>query len=222
MASIEEYWDNLTQSDKIIFQRAGRYLLKQTFIVRDKDDGSRKLYNFVSRNADFFIEYYRYIGFEVLVDRENGVAMLSNIGAQDDSDPVQTNHLRLRKIDTIILCALWTLYADRMREGRLSRSILVSVADLSFALEKFGYKEQLDKTTLRDTLTTLARYNLVHVEGNIGDVDCLIVLYPSMQFALNKEEFQKFAGQAAARVERKKGEEDIEELEDETGEENED
>lgn len=211
--AIEEYWDNLTQSEKFTFQRTSRYLLKQTFIVRDKDDNSRKLYNFVSRNADFFIDYFAYTGFEVLIDRENGVAMLSNRGSKDDSEEVQTNHLRLRKIDSIILCALWTLYADRMREGILSRTCQISVADLSFALEKFGYKDTLDKTTLKDTLTTLARYNLVHVEGNVGEPDCLIVMYPSLQFTLNKEEFQNFAEHSALRMKKTKGGEDIESLE---------
>lgn len=214
--TIEEYWSNLTQSEKFTFQRACRYLLKQTFIVRDRDESSRKLYGFVSRNAEFFLQYFSYIGFEVLVDRENGVVMLSNQGSQDDSEDVQTNHLRLRKIDSIILCALWTLYADRMREGTLSRSCQVSVSDLSFALEKFGYRDTLDKTTLRETLTILARYNLVHVEGNVGEPDCVIVMYPSLQFAMDKEAFRKFAEQSAERMTRRKGEEDIEALEQET------
>lgn len=213
--TIEEYWDNITQNEKMFFQRACRYLLKQTFVVRDKDENSRKLYNFISRNADFFTEYFAYIGFEILVDREDGVAMLSNQGSRDDSEDVQTNHLRLRMIDSVILCALWTLYANRMREGKLSRTYQVSISDLSFALEKFGYKEKMDKTTLRETLTVLARYNLIHVEGNIGEPDCLIVLYPSLQFALNKEEFQKLAEESASRMKRTGRESSLGELESE-------
>lgn len=210
---IETYWDNITAQEKNTFQRAGRYLLKQTFLVRDKDDQSRKLYNFVQRNSDFFNDYFAYLGFDVLVDRENGVAMLSNRGSQDDTEDVQTNHLRLRKIDTIILVALWTIYSDRVRDGALARNVQVSVADLSFALEKFGYKEQLDKTTLRETFTTLSRYNLLRIEGNLGEPDCLIILYPSIQFALNKDEFRRFAEQAADRVVKRRGGGDIEEIE---------
>ena len=44
--TIEEYWDNLTANEKGTFQRACRTFLKQTFIVRDKDEDSRKLYFF--------------------------------------------------------------------------------------------------------------------------------------------------------------------------------
>ena len=217
--AIEDYWDNLTASDKRVFQRASRYLLKQTFVVRDKDELSRKIYTFISRNADFFIMYFDYMGFEVLIDREDGVAMLQNHGAADETEDVQTNHLRLRKIDSIILCALWTLYADRMREGKLSRTYQVSVADLSFALEKFGYKETLDKTTLKDAFALLGKYNLIHVEGNIGDPDCVIVLYPSLQFSLDREEFQRFAKEAEARMMRKKHGADLTEIEGEPEEE---
>ncbi len=197
--TIEEYWDNLTANEKGTFQRACRTFLKQTFIVRDKDEDSRKLYFFVSRNEDFMEMYLSYMGFDLIVDRDDGVAMMQNHRAGEDN-AVQTNHLRLKKIDSIILCALWTLYADRMQEGKLSRSYQISVADLSFAMEKFHYKGQIDKVTLRNSLSLLSSYNLIHVEGNLGQPDCLIVLYPSLRFAMNKEAFKQFADNAAQRM----------------------
>ena len=206
--TVDEYWNNMTSSDKLAFQRACRNLLKQTFVVRDKDDLSRKLYHFISRNEEMFVLYFSFMGFDIILDREDGVAMLANHGSREDNEDLQTNHVRLRRIDSIILCALWTLYADRMREGKLSRTYQVTVTDVSFALEKFGYRETLDKTTLRNTLTLLSRYNLISVQGNIGEPDCLIILYPSLQFALSKEAFQNMAQSAAVLMSqgRKKGE----------------
>ncbi len=198
--TIEEYWDHTTNADKATFQRVCRYLLKQTFIVRDRDENHRRMYSFISRNADFFNLYFSYLGFEAALVREDGVAMLRNLGKAEDSDSVQTNHLKMRKIDSIILCALWTLYSDRLREGKLSRVYEVTVTDLSFALEKFGLSASLDKTTLRDSLTLFSRYNLLGLSGNIGDPDCVIILYPSMQFALQGEGFREFAENAARRM----------------------
>ena len=209
--TIEEYWDDMTASDKQVFQRTCRSLLKQTFAVRDKDDDSRRLYNFIARNESFFSDYFRYMGFTIQVDRENGVAMLQNY-SEHDTDVVKTNHLRLRKVDSIILCALWTLYTDRLRSGSLSRTYQITIADLSFTLEKYGYQGNLDKTTLSGSLNLLSRYNLIHVEGQIGDVDCVIVLYPSLQFALDKESFKQLAQAAQERM-RATHQEDIGELE---------
>ena len=75
---IEEHWDNYTSSEKEQFQRAARRLLKNTFIVRDKDDDNRKIYFFIAKRPDPFREYFKYIGFDIAVDRENGVVMLQN------------------------------------------------------------------------------------------------------------------------------------------------
>lgn len=41
--SIEQYMEDYTASEREIFQRACRRLLKQTFIVRDWNEESRKL-----------------------------------------------------------------------------------------------------------------------------------------------------------------------------------
>ena len=43
------------------------------------------------------------------------------------------------------------------------------------------------------------KYDLVDVIGKIGDVDCSIRIYPSIQFALNGEEFRQFVEKANER-----------------------
>ena len=40
----EEIWNEYTSSEKDMFQKSVRRLLKQTFIVRDRDEGSKKAY----------------------------------------------------------------------------------------------------------------------------------------------------------------------------------
>lgn len=195
--TIDEYYTDLTSTEKTTFQKVCRYLLKRTFLVRDKDDDSRKMYYFAGRNADFLSAYLRLMGYDILVDRENAVVMLQS--RSEDSE-VQVNHLRLRKIDTILLCALWTIYQDHLQKGEISRTCDITVADLSFALEKFGYKDPLDRTTLQTSMSLFAGYNLLQVNGKIGDLDCVIALYPSLQFALSGDAFAKLAASAAERI----------------------
>ena len=197
---IEEHWDNYTSSEKEQFQRAARRLLKNTFIVRDKDDDSRKIYFFIAKRPDPFSEYFKYIGFDIVVDRENGVVMLQNDRSVNETRRIQANRIQLKKFESIVLCCLWTIYVDRISKGSLKRDIIIGITDLRFELEKYGLKDQIDnKTLMINTIDTFKKYNLVDVIGKIGDVDCSIRIYPSIQFALNGEEFRQFVEKATER-----------------------
>lgn len=219
--SIEQYMEDYTASEREIFQRACRRLLKQTFIVRDRNEESRKLYFFISKNPTPFSEYFQLIGFDIVVDRNNGVIMLSNYENEADSMNVQSNRLWLKKDESIILCCLWIIYIDKLNEGNLTRPILISVTDLRFELEKFGVKDEVDKTVLKRALDLFSRYQLIEQSGKVGDEECLIRLYPSLAFALNTEEFKKFVDVTVERMKgiSKREMEEEESEEDENGEE---
>lgn len=203
--STETMWEDLTSSEKDMFQRSCRRLLKQTFIVRDKDEENKKLYYFASKRPEIFTQYFSFIGFDIVLDRENGVIMLRNCADFGENGKIQANRLGLKKAESMVLCCLWTLYADRLRSGSLAQTIIVSMTDLRFALEKYGMKEPLDKTTMANILNLLSKYNLIDVNGKIGEADCLIRLYASLQFALDTEEFKKFVEATEKRMLVKEG-----------------
>lgn len=203
--SIETMWEDLTSSEKDMFQRSCRRLLKQTFIVRDKDEENKKLYYFASKRPEIFTQYFSLIGFDIVLDRENGVIMLRNCADFGENGKIQANRLGLKKAESMVLCCLWTLYADRLRSGSLAQTIIVSMTDLRFALEKYGMKEPLDKTTMDNILNLLSKYNLIDVNGKVGEADCLIRLYASLQFALDTEEFKKFVEATEKRMLVKEG-----------------
>ena len=203
--SIETMWEDLTSSEKDMFQRSCRRLLKQTFIVRDKDEENKKSYYFASKRPEIFTQYFSFIGFDIVLDRENGVIMLRNCADFGENGKIQANRLGLKKAESMVLCCLWTLYADRLRSGSLAQTIIVSMTDLRFALEKYGMKEPLDKTAMANILNLLSKYNLIDVNGKIGEADCLIRLYASLQFALDTEEFKKFVEATEKRMLVKEG-----------------
>lgn len=199
--NFDEFWKDCTSSEKDLFQKSCRRLLKSTFIVRDKDEENKKAYYFIAKRPEPFSTYLGYIGFDVVVDRDNGVIMLSNCADMAESGRLQSNRMALKKMESIVLCCLWTLYADRIRSGSLSQAILISVVDLNFELEKYEIKELIDnKKLITDILTLFSRFNLVDIKGKIGDADCMIRLYPSLAFALNVEEFSRFAEAARKRM----------------------
>lgn len=213
--SIDTAWNDLTSSEKDLFQRCCRKLLKQTFIVRDKDDENKKLYFFAAKRQDIFTQYFSFIGFDIVMDRENGIVMLRNCADFGENGKIQANRLGLKKAESMVLCCLWTLYADRLRSGSLAQTIMVSMTDLRFALEKYGLKEPLDKTVMTNTLNMFSRYNLIDANGKIGEADCMIRLYASLQFALDSEEFKHFVEETEKRMLSKDGEKE-EDTEEET------
>ncbi len=203
---MQEYWDSYTSSEKEQFQRICRRLLKQTFLVRDRDEESKRAYYFVAKRPEPFSRYFGYIGFDVVVDRDNGVVMLRNCVDLSENGRIQTNHLILKKGESLVLCALWTLYADRIRSGSLARSIIVSLTDLKYELERYGLKEPIDKTQMVQILALFSRYSLIDVQGTVGEPECMIRLYPSLQFALDGKEFARFASSASQRMKQQKDE----------------
>lgn len=204
--SMDTLWNDFTSSEKDLFQRSCRKLLKQTFIVRDKDEENRKLYFFTAKRPEIFTQYFSFIGFDIVLDRENGVVMLRNCADFGENGKIQANRLALKKAESMVLCCLWTMYADRLKSGSLAQTIIVSMTDLRFALEKFGLKEPLDKTVMMNILNLFFRYSLIDVNGKIDDPDCMIRLYASLQFALDSEEFKKFAEATEKRMLTKDGE----------------
>ncbi len=197
----EAEWEMFTSGEKELFQRVNRKLLKSTFIVKEKDDDSKKLYTFVAKNEELISAYLGYMGFDIIVDRDNGVAMLVNSGTSSDSGKIQANRLKLRKAETVVLCCLWTVYVDRIRRGNLSKGIVISLLDLKQELEKFGFREDFDgKTLMADILKLFSKYNLVEVSGKLGEPDCSIKIYPSIQFALDNIEFQNFVEETSKKV----------------------
>ena len=132
---------------------------------------------------------------------ENGVAMLANSGDSSDSGKIQANRLKLRKAETVVLCCLWTVYVDRIRRGNLSKGIVITLLDLKQELEKFGFREDFDgKTLMAEILKLFSKYNLVEVSGKVGEPDCSIKIYPSIQFALDSIEFQSFVEETCKKI----------------------
>lgn len=199
--SIDEYWNSeFTSSEKQFFQKCARKLLEKTFIVRDKDEENRKMFYFISKNSDFFTRYFSFMGFEILVHKDSGVAMLSNIVNENISSSVAVNRFRFRKIESIVLCCLWTLLSDRLHRGSLDKVIKITLSDLNMELEKYDFKKPFDKGPLDEILKLFRKFNLIGTSGEIGDEDFTIILYPSLQFSLNENEFVSFVKDAEKRM----------------------
>lgn len=213
-------WENWTSRERELFQSTCRRLLRHTFLVRDRDEESWERYFFISRSLDAFNSYLSYIGFEIRLDRENGVAMLRSAVSAGEGARSRTGHLNLKKGESLVLCCLWTLYADRIRGGSLKKGLAIRLSDLRLEMEKFGMKDLVDKSAMQGILALFARYQLIDLSGKMGEENFQIILYPSLQFALDQDAFLRFAEAAGERMrERNRTPEDGEDAEEEEEEE---
>ncbi len=188
-----EFWtayQDWTVGERNSFLKSARQLLKTTYVVKSYDEDQRKMYSYIKRNAAALSEYFEIIGFDVVVDENVGVAMLKN-RFPDDSG-LQANRKKFRIIESKLLCCIWLLYMERMASDELSRGVFVDKAELDFQLEKYGLKKDFDKKPLAATLKTFEEFNLIKVIGEVGEPDCKIRLYPSLQFCLAETEFKNF------------------------------
>ncbi len=206
-SGIERFWAQYTDSEKSLFQRACRRLLKNTFIVRDKDEEHRREYFFVSRNPDPLNAFFEYIGMQVMVDRDHGVIMLRNGADSGEGGRMQLGHVILTKLESLVLLCLWTIYSDRITAGQLTRTVTVTMPELRYELEKFGIRDVNEKTVMAECLTTLSGYCLLERVGRLGDEDFRLVLYPSLLFCLDMPRFRALVEAARRRMAERDGNE---------------
>ena len=114
----EEIWNEYTSSEKDMFQKSVRRLLKQTFIVRDRDEDSKKAYYFVSKRSEPFSAYLGYIGYDIVIDRENGVIMLQNCRDLGENGKLQINHVTLKKMESVVLWSQNVFLLGRRRQKK--------------------------------------------------------------------------------------------------------
>lgn len=189
--NIIEAWNDFTTSEKQLFQNCCRKLLKRTFLVRDKQE-DKKHYFFVADKLETFLDYFAYMGFEIKCERDTGVIMLASTALIEEKEKLQSNRYRFSKEETIVLCCLWLVYMSRIKEGILSRIVVINISDLMYELEKYNARDLMNKNKLDKIFKIFKNFSLIDVDGNLGDVECRLILYPSLQFVLDAEEFERF------------------------------
>lgn len=164
------------QKDK--FRSAANKLLNHCFVLKKKED-TRNDYLFIVQHKELFIDYFDLLGYRIELNENQGVVGLINLHG--------TGRLRLKKIESIILLILRLLYVEKRKELSLNEEVIVLSDEIQqkYGMLKLDVRPNLDKTTLRDTLRLLRRYNLVSpIDRDMTLSDARIRIYPSILFAV--------------------------------------
>lgn len=123
-------------------------------------------------------------------DESVGVAMLVN-NSDDESGGIGTNRLRLKLYESVVLCALWLIYENRMTSGGLGATV-IQKNELDMEIERLGYRDKIDKNKMQSALDLFEDFDMIEVNGKVTDYDCNIKLFSSLQFCLSGEDFKTF------------------------------
>ena len=176
MLSVYETF-NVTQQNQ--FRDTANKLLSNTFLCRDKKDNKENYY-FLMSYKEVFDEFFKILGYEIVLDTTLGSVMLEGASA--------SNTLKLKRDESVILLILRLLYHEKAKDASLNDNIICSVADIHEKYDYLQIKRKLNKTDLVSSMRLFRKYNLVEITGDITTSTCRVVILPTILMAIKSED----------------------------------
>ena len=176
-------FEGMLQREKDEFTRIGNRLLSQCFVCK-KNETSRGDYYFIIKHKDRFTKYLEVLGYRLEINEEYGVIQLVN--AQN------YNRYNMKLFESIILLILRILYDEKKRELSVSDEVLVNMGDIHEKFMSLKIRDKMiDKTTLRNAISTLRRFQLVEpLDRDLSNEDARLIIYDSILMAVRVEDIQ--------------------------------
>lgn len=176
-------FEGMLQREKDEFTRIGNRLLSQCFVCK-KNETTRGDYYFIVKHKDKFTEYLSVLGYRLEINEEYGVIQLVN--AQN------YNRYNMKLFESIILLILRILYDEKKRELSVSDEVLVNMGDIHEKFMSLKIRDKMiDKTTLRNAISTLRRFQLVEpLDRDLSNEDARLIIYDSILMAVRVEDIQ--------------------------------
>lgn len=175
-------YETMTTAQQNQFKDTANKLLATTFLCRDKKDNKENYY-FLMSFKEVFDEFFKILGYEIVLDTALGCVMLEGASA--------SNTLKLKRDESIILLILRLLYHEKAKDTSLNDNIVCSVADIHSKYDYLQIKRKLNKTDLVSAIRLLRRYNLIEVTGDVTSSACRVVILPTILMAIKSEDINE-------------------------------
>jgi hypothetical protein len=158
------------------FKSAANKLLGECFLLKKHKDTASD-YNYILNNKDAFIEYFDILGYELIIDEQNGVIGLNN--------PSGTGRIHLKKIESILLLILRLLYIEKRKQLSQIDDVIIIADEIYDKYSMLKMNAKLYKTVMRNTLGMFQRYHLIgKLDADMSNPDTRILIYTSILFAV--------------------------------------
>lgn len=193
-------FEELSSGQKQLFSKTCLKLLSNSFLAKDKED-NKEMYYFVISFKNYFDEYFQVMDFELILDREIGAVQLVH------SD--NTNLLKLKKDQSIVLLILRILFHEHLVRTSINDNVVIKVDEIHEYYDSLELKKKINKTDLVAVLRLFKRYNLIETLGDITKSSTPIIIYPTILLAINTQNINDVYN-IISNIETKIGSEDYE------------
>ena len=169
----------LTETEKNEFTRLANRLLSINYLCAKRESDHEDYYAVLSR-ISLYQNYFSVLDFEVLNHSRDQVIQLKNVE--------KMNHLRLKLNESVFLLVLRKLYARKMQTISLTDNISVLISEVHDALIEVGaHEKRIKKTEFLEMIRLFKRYALIDNIGEADKDDSILLLYPSLLYAVPYE-----------------------------------
>ena len=179
-----DFLEKLHDEELLKFKRCVRKLLDSNFIVAEKDP---LLYDYLSysSNRTDISSYLKIMGYDIIVDDQFKYAML--VQNEADAETVglkKINHVHFSNNEILTLLILWMLFLERFGKAEQTYIEFGDIVDT-----QKQYAISMSPNELKNALRTFKRFSLINYNEADIKSDTVVTLYPTLQFAMNKEQF---------------------------------
>lgn len=204
-----DFLEKLRDEELIKFKRCVRKLLDSTFIVADKDPLLFDYLSYSSNRVDIS-SYLKIMGYDIVVDDEFKYAML--IQSESDTETVglkKISHVNFSNNEVLTLLVLWMLFLERFGKAEETYIEFGDIVDM-----QKQYAISMSPNELKNALKPFKRFSLInYIEADMKS-DTVVTLYPTLQFAMDKEQFLSVVKEMTAELGKTEYEEDTDNEED--------
>ncbi len=177
------FLEGMLQRDKDDFSRICNRLLSNCFLCK-RHESQKSDYYFVIKYKEKFVQYLTLLGYRLEVNEEYGVVQLTN--------PHNYNRYSLKLFESVIILILRILYDEKRRELSVSDEVIINIGDIHEKFMSFNIRDKmLDKTTLRNALSTMRRFGIVEIiDKDVTSEDARILIFDSILMAIRVEDIR--------------------------------
>ena len=176
------------------FRSVANKLLGECFLLKKHKDTASD-YNYILNNKEAFVEYFEILGYDLIIDEQNGVIGLNN--------PAGTGRIHLKKIESVLLLILRLLYIEKRKQLSQIDNVIIIADEIYDKYNMLKMNAKLDKTTMRNTLGMFQRYHLISkLDADMSNPDTRIIVYPSILFAVTVNSLDDMYNSAKDKLEK--------------------
>ena len=185
-----EKYRELNETNKKTFSRIVNKLIKETFIVKEKelDKGD---YLYVLENKALFISYFELSDYELVLDRFNDLCYIKTTENR--------NRVRLNKFTTCLVLILRQFYYTNMKEVTTDIQVIVQLEEIIEKLKTSKvFKDEKKINSYKEALPLLRNYKLIDYKASIINESLSIRILPSIQVVVPQDKLEEINARLSA------------------------